>query len=75
MISENIIYQNFGMQIKYYLECVCAQLLTPVQFFAAPWTVVAHLAPLSSGIFQARIVEWVAISYSREQQGTPLVFQ
>ena len=30
-----------------------------------PWTV-AHQAPLSMGISQARILEWVAISFSRE---------
>ena len=29
-----------------------------------PWTV-AHQAPLSMGILQARILEWVAISFSR----------
>ena len=77
MISETIIYQSFGMQIKEYLESVCAQLLTLVQLFAALWTVVACLAPLSSGIFQAKAVECstVAISYSRGQQGTSLVVQ
>ena len=32
--------------------------------FATPWTV-AHQAPLSMGILQARILEWVAISFSR----------
>ena len=32
--------------------------------FASPWTV-AHLAPLH-GIIQARILEWVTISFSRE---------
>ena len=30
---------------------------------ATPWTV-AHQAPLSMGIFQARILEWVAIPSS-----------
>ena len=29
-----------------------------------PWTV-AHQAPLSMGFFQARILEWVVISFSR----------
>ena len=32
--------------------------------FAAPWTV-AHQALLSMGIFQARILEWVAMPFSR----------
>ena len=30
-----------------------------------PWTI-AKQAPLSMGIFQARILEWVAISFPRE---------
>ena len=30
-----------------------------------PWTV-AHQAPLSMAILQARILEWVAISFSRD---------
>jgi len=34
-----------------------------VWLFATLWTV-AHQAPLSMGIVQARILEWVAISYS-----------
>ena len=36
-------------------------LLNCAQLFATPWTV-AHQAPLSMGILQARILEWVAIS-------------
>ena len=32
--------------------------------FATPWTI-AHQAPLSIGILQARIVEWVAMPSSR----------
>ena len=34
-----------------------------VQFFTTPWTV-AHQAPVH-GVSQARILEWVAISFSR----------
>ena len=30
--------------------------------FVTPWTIVAHQAPLSMGFFQARILQWVAIS-------------
>ena len=33
------------------------------QLFATPWTV-AYQAPVH-GIFQARVLEWVAISFSR----------
>ena len=47
------------------MSCLtCAQLLSRVQLFVTPWTV-ARLAPLSMGILQARILEWVAISFSR----------
>ena len=35
-------------------------------FFATPWTV-AHQASLSMGFFQARILEWVAISFSNKK--------
>ena len=35
-----------------------------VQLFATLWTV-AHQAPLSIGILQASILEWVAMPYSR----------
>ena len=35
-----------------------------VQLFVTPWTI-AHLAPLS-GISQARILEWVSISFSNK---------
>ena len=34
-----------------------------------PWTV-AHKAPLSMGLFQARILEWVAISFSKGSSET-----
>ena len=43
---------------------LCSQALSHVRFFATIWTV-AHRAPLSMGILQAGILEWVAISYSR----------
>ena len=35
-----------------------------VLLFATPWTV-AHQAPLSMGILQARILEWIAMPFSR----------
>ena len=35
-----------------------------IQLFATPWTI-AHQAPLS-GISQARILEWVAVSFSNK---------
>ena len=48
--------------------CVCVRArvhaLSHIQLFAAPWTV-AHQGPLSMGFFQARILQWDTISYSR----------
>ena len=46
--------------------CVCsyAYLLSCVWLFATPW-LAACQAPLSGGFFQARILEWVAISFTR----------
>ena len=39
--------------------CLCAKLLLSCLLFATLWTVARH-APLSMGILQARILEWVA---------------
>ena len=44
--------------------CVHAKSLSRVRLIATPWTV-AHQAPLSRGILQARIQEWVAMPSSR----------
>ena len=49
--------------------CAHACVLSYVQFFVALWTVCqAAKMPGSSvhGIFQARMLEWIAISYDRE---------
>ena len=42
----------------------CAQLLSCVWPFATPWTA-ARQAPLSMGILQARILEWVTVPFCR----------
>ena len=42
----------------------CALSLSHVPFFVTPWTV-ARQAPLSMGILQARMLEWVAMPSSR----------
>ena len=42
----------------------CTLSLSHAQFVVTPWTV-AHQAPLSMGILQARILECVAMSFSR----------
>ena len=43
---------------------VCDSSLSHVRFFATPW-IVACQAPLSMGILQARILELVAMPFSR----------
>ena len=61
-----------GIKNKYSTVCVCvcvcvcthALSLSHVRIFATPLTV-AHKALLSRGTFQARILEWIAISLSR----------
>ena len=47
---------------KHYLWSICKS-FSRVQPFETPWTL-AHLAPLSMGILQARILEWVAMPSS-----------
>ena len=53
-------HQSTEVLTKHLLLCLCAQSLSSGRFFATPQTV-AHQAPLSTGILQARILEWVAI--------------
>ena len=43
--------------------CVCVQLLSHVQFFAAPQT--SPPGSSAHGILQARILKWVVNSFSR----------
>ena len=45
-------------------HCFLVRCFNCAQLFGTLWTV-AHLAPLSMGILQARILEWVAMSSSR----------
>ena len=42
----------------------CAWSLSHVWLFATPWTA-AHQAPLSMGVLQARILEWIPMPSSR----------
>ena len=44
--------------------------LSRVRLFATPWTV-AYQAPPFVGFFQARILEWVAISFSVLKEVNP----
>ena len=54
-----------GSYITLCLTFCCCSVLSCVQLFETPQTV-AHQAPLSMGILQARILEWVAMPSSRE---------
>ena len=55
-------HQQLLPRIVYKHVCVCAQMLSHDQLFAVPWTVAGSSA---NRIFQARILEWGSISYSR----------
>ena len=54
-ISQNYFFPIFSS----------VQALSHVRLFVTPWAIACQ-APLSMGILQARIVEWVAIPSSRE---------
>ena len=43
---------------------MCAQSFSHVRLFATSWTVACQTLPSVHGIFQARILEWVAIPFS-----------
>ena len=56
-----------GMPVQYvcvYVCSTCVCVLSRVQLFSTLWTVVRP-APMSMGILQARMLEWVVISSSR----------
>ena len=57
-------WSELGLQGRRESEGENVLRFTCVLFFATPWTV-AHQAPLSMGILQSRILEWVAIPLSR----------
>ena len=55
---------SLGNSFQFLCCACCAQSLSCVRLFATPQTV-ARQAPLSIGILQARILEWIAIPFSR----------
>ena len=59
LINIKYLTASVGWEFLYRIAVLCL-----VQFFATPWTV-AHQAPLSMGILQAGILEWVAMPCSR----------
>ena len=56
--------ENIRCSDCYPTLCVYAKSLSCVRLFVTAWTV-ARQAPLSTGIFQARILEWVTMPSSR----------
>ena len=71
MLTETISGQVFSAILPWCLHSsyVCGQLLSHVWLLMNPWTA-ARQAPLSMGIFQARMPEWVAMPYSRRSSQT-----
>ena len=58
--------RNYSKISGHMFNMCCAVLSSSVVFDSAtPWTV-AHQVPLSMGILHARILEWVAIPFSRQ---------
>ena len=55
---------NLNKVWSYVIDYVCAQSLSYVWLFATPWTV-TYQASLPISNFQARVLDWGAISYSR----------
>ena len=62
-VCEKWSWQPFVFYFSIY-PCVCLSPLSRVWFFVNPWTL-AHQAPLSMEFSMVRILEWVAVSFSR----------
>ena len=60
-INSHVAYIVGIVSRKY--AVLCAETLSHVRPFVTPWTVACQV-PLSMGILQARILEWVAMPYS-----------
>ena len=59
--------------LKVFAVCMVS-CFSHVQPFVTPWTV-AHQAPLSMGILQARILDWIALPSSRENVCNPALYK
>ena len=61
-------FSGFSFSVSFTsLFSLCVYSFSYVWLFVTPWTV-AHRAPLSMGILQATILEWVAILLSRDHE-------
>ena len=63
LLILSILYLHTLIGMISLVKC-CAQSFSCVRLFATSW-IRAHQAPLSMGILQAKILEWVAIPSSR----------
>ena len=57
-------HAQISVSLSSALNCMHAQSLSRIQLFGTPWTVACQV-PLSMGFSRARILEWVAVSFSR----------
>ena len=57
-------FQACSITIQLYVSVCMLSCFICVRLFVTPWTV-ARQAPLSVGILQAKILEWVAMPFSR----------
>ena len=55
---------NYLQPIGYEMAMLYCAVLSCIQLFVTPWTA-ALQAPLPMGFLQARILEWVAMPYSK----------
>ena len=62
--SEYLFGEELERILNYLTACAWVLVMSVSNYFATPWTVACQ-APLSMGFFQARILQWVAISSSR----------
>ena len=60
---EKYVLLNSEMILQHWAEEILCS-VNHVRLFTTPWTVVCQ-APLSMGILQATILEWIAMTFSR----------
>ena len=63
-LSIRIVTKLFNIWIWVRKRCACVYVLSHVWFFATSWNEYSPPGLYVYGIFQVRILEWVAISYS-----------
>jgi len=60
--------KNTGVGCHFLLQCMKGKVkvkwISHIRLFETPWTA-AYQPPLSMGFFQARVLEWFAIAFSR----------